>query len=110
MSFHDMRLSMKMRFAKPKGWLKNDPSMGIKRPKGKEIRAWTDAELAAFEKRWCIGTKQRTAYALMLNMGTARVDTHLLTWHQVDSDATYTRHKTGVPVEKDLAQDLAEGA
>ncbi|MGY8685398.1 tyrosine-type recombinase/integrase [Bradyrhizobium sp. UFLA05-153] len=39
-------------------------------------------------------------------MGTARVDTHLLTWHQVDSDAIYTRHKTGVPVEMDVAEDL----
>jgi hypothetical protein len=49
-------------------WLKHDPSLGIKRPKGNEIRAWTDAELAAFERRWPIGTKRRTAYALMLNM------------------------------------------
>ena len=42
----------------------------------------------------------------MLNMGTARVDTHLLTWHQVDTDATYTRHKTGVPVEMAIAEEL----
>jgi hypothetical protein len=53
-----------------KGGLKHDPSTGIKRPKGKEIRAWTDRELAAFERRWPIGTKQRTAYALGLWMGT----------------------------------------
>jgi len=39
-------------------------------------------------------------------MGTARVDTHLLTWHQVDSDATYTRHKTRVPVEMAVAEEL----
>jgi enterobacteria phage integrase len=56
-----------------------DPTAGIKRPKGKEIRSWTDRELAIYERRWPIGTKQRTAYALMLNMGTARIDTHLLT-------------------------------
>jgi|GEM_PF-2505000 len=35
--------------------------------------------MAAFEKRWPIGTKQRTAYALMLNVGSARIDTHLST-------------------------------
>jgi hypothetical protein len=89
-----------------KSWLKYDPSTGIKRPKGKEIRAWTDAELSAYERRWPIGTKQRTAYALMLNMGTARVDTHLLTWHQVDEVASYERHKTGVAVEMALSEDL----
>jgi integrase len=100
------KLRILIKHAMDKGWLKFDPSTGIKRPKGKEIRAWTDRELAAYERRWPIGTKQRTAYALMLNMGTARIDTHLLTWHQVDADATYTRHKTGVPVEMAVAEDL----
>jgi hypothetical protein len=47
--------------------------------KSKEIRAWTDAEMAAFEKRWPYGTKQRAAYEPMLNVGTARIDTHLTT-------------------------------
>ncbi|QIG94430.1 tyrosine-type recombinase/integrase [Bradyrhizobium sp. 6(2017)] len=83
-----------------------DPTAGIKRPKGGEIRAWTDAEMSAFERRWLIGTKQRTAYSLMLNMGTARVDTHLLTWHQVDDGACYRRHKTGVAVDMAVSEDL----
>jgi integrase len=100
------KLRILIRHAIDKKWITGDPSVGIKRPKGKEIRAWTDAELAAYERRWPIGMKQRTAYALMLNIGTARVDTHLLTWHQVDSGATYTRHKTGVAVEMALADDL----
>jgi enterobacteria phage integrase len=39
------------------GWLKNDPSIGIKRPKTREIRSWTDAEILQFEERWTIGTK-----------------------------------------------------
>lgn len=81
------------------GWLKQDPSHGIKRGKSKEIRAWRDAELAAFEARWPYGTKQRTAYELMLNVGAARADVHLTTWAQADSeDFEYTRKKTGVPV------------
>jgi integrase len=100
------KLRVLIKAAIDKGWLKYDPSIGIKRPKGKEIRAWTDRELAAFERRWPIGTKQRTAYALMLNMGTARIDTHLLTWNQVDEVASYARHKTGVAVEMDIAEEL----
>src|SRR5262249_876378 len=34
------------------------------------------------------------------------IDTHLLTWHQVDTDATYKRHKTGVAVEMAVAEEL----
>jgi enterobacteria phage integrase len=56
------KLRILIRHAIEKEWLKRDPSEGIKRPKSKEIRAWTDAQMAAYEKRWPIGTKQRTAY------------------------------------------------
>ena len=65
------------------GWLKHDPSIGIKRPKIKEIRAWTDAEIEQFEKRWQIGTKQRTAFALHLYTGQRRSDVHRMTWADV---------------------------
>src|SRR5262245_42142377 len=46
------------------GWLRHDPSLGIKRPKIQQIRSWTDAEIEMFERRWPVGTKQRTAFAL----------------------------------------------
>src|SRR5690606_34357139 len=80
------------------GWIKHDPSLGIRRPKTKEIRAWTDTELSAFEKRWPLGTKQRTAYALMLWFGAARVDVHAMTWPQAEQ-ASYTRNKSSVAVQ-----------
>jgi hypothetical protein len=60
--------------------LDHDPSIGIARPEIKEIRAWTYQECAAFEARWPIGSRQRTAYALMLYVGTARTDVHHMTW------------------------------
>jgi len=46
--------------------LRHDPSVGIKRPKIGAIRSWTDAETAAFESCWLLGSKERTAYSLML--------------------------------------------
>jgi enterobacteria phage integrase len=80
---------------------------GIKRPKTKEIRAWTDAELAAYEARWPIGTKQRTAYELMRNVGTARSDVHAITWAQVEADGVgYRRSKTGVAVDSEMSDEL----
>lgn len=103
------KLRILIRHAKDLKWLTTDPSDGIKRGKSKEIRAWTDAELAAFEKRWSFGTKQRAAYELMLNVGTARVDTHLTTWMQADAeDFEYTRRKTGVPVLVEKADSLRQ--
>jgi integrase len=97
---------------RPLKWLTHDPSKGIKRPKGGEIRSWTDDELARYEARWPIGTKQRTAYAIMLYVGTARVDAHAITWPQFDEAAIrYARNKTGVPVligiDSELKKSLA---
>jgi integrase len=90
-------------------WLAVDPSDGIKRGKSKEIRAWTDAEMKAFENRWSIGTKQRAAHELMLNVGTARVDVHHTTWARFDDEGfEYTRRKTGVPVAVAMAQSLKD--
>lgn len=100
------KLRILIRHAIDVGQLRHDPSIGIKRPKTKEIRAWTDTEMAAFERRWPIGNKQRTAYELMLNVGTARVDIHKITWAQLDGEAKYTRRKTGVPVQMALADKL----
>jgi integrase len=103
------KLRILIRHAIDIGWLTRDPSVGIKRPKTKEIRAWTDAELAAFEWRWPLGSKQRTAYALMLNVGAARVDVHLMTWAQIDVDGIgYTRQKTDVAVAVGIATELRQ--
>jgi integrase len=102
------KLRILIRHAIDNKQLHHDPSLGIKRPKQREIRAWTDAEMAAFERRWSIGTKQRTAYALMLHAGTARIDVHRITWAQIDRGGIgYTRHKSNVPVEVGIADDLA---
>ena len=63
--------------------------------------------MAAYEQRWPLGTKQRTAYALMLGVGTARVDVHRMTWTQVDfAGVGYTRNKAGVAVDIGLDTGL----
>lgn len=69
----------------------DDPRL-TKRPNSKPVRRWRPTEMAAFEARSPLGTKQRTAYELMLNVGTARVDVHMMTWAQTDADGVqYTR-------------------
>jgi len=89
--------------------LRHDPSVGIERPKSGQIRAWTDTETAAFERRWPLGSKERTAYSLMLYVGAARADVHRMTWRQIDEAASgvaYTRSKTGVAIEISLHPEL----
>lgn len=56
-------------------WIKTDPTYRLKyRPTYKGWRAWTEAERAAFERRWPIGTTPRLAYALALWLGNRRGD------------------------------------
>jgi integrase len=94
------------------GWLKHDPSLGIKRPKTCEIRSWTDLEIETFEERWPIGTKQRLAFALMLYTGQRRSDVHRMTWPDV-SGATIrvvqqkTGRKLAIPLHRELIAVLA---
>ena len=93
------------------GWLEHDPSLGIKRPKTQEIRSWTDAEIAAFEQRWPIGTKQRLAFALMLYTGQRRSDVHRMTWADVSGGTIRvvqqkTQRKLTIPLHRDLLDIL----
>ncbi len=90
------------------GWLKSDPSFGIKRPKSKEIPAWTDDEIAQFEKRWPIGTKQRLVFALMLFTGQRRSDVHRMTWADTGPGwIKVVQQKTGAKLTIALHRDLA---
>ncbi|XUM25093.1 tyrosine-type recombinase/integrase (plasmid) [Bradyrhizobium oligotrophicum S58] len=103
------KLRILIRHAKALHWINSNPSEGIKRGKSKEIRAWTDNEMAAFEKRWPYGTRQRAAYEMMLNVGTARADTHLTTWTQAEHEIfEYTRRKTRVAVVVSQAESLRQ--
>ena len=43
---------------------------------------WADAELAAFEKRWPLGTRERLAYALLLYTAQRRGDVVRMGWQQ----------------------------
>jgi enterobacteria phage integrase len=62
-------LRILIRHARAIGLLDHDPSAGIERPKTKNIRSWTRDEIAQFEARWPIGTKQRLAFGLMYYLG-----------------------------------------
>jgi hypothetical protein len=47
----------------------DNPVTQIQRYKGGTHHTWTDGELAAYECRWPLGTRERLAYALLLHTG-----------------------------------------
>jgi enterobacteria phage integrase len=89
------------------GWLKHDPSLGIKRPKTNEIRSWTESEIEAFEAKWPAGTKQRLAFALLLYTGQRRSDVRRMTWADVtENKIRVVQQKTGIKLSIPLHRDL----
>lgn len=95
------------------GWLHHDPSLGIERPKTNEVRSWTEEEIAIFERRWPIGTRERLAFALMLYTGQRRSDVHRMTWADVAGDAIrVVQQKTGakltIPLHMNLLSILSD--
>jgi enterobacteria phage integrase len=97
------------------GWLKHDPSLGIRRPKIQRIRSWTDDEIEAYRNRWALGTKQRLAFELFLNTGQRRSDVVRMAWSHItpDNKITVVQQKTGrrllLPLHRDLLITLADG-
>ncbi len=106
------KLRILIRHAINIGWLKHDPSLGIKRPKIKKIRSWTDDELEQFKKRWPLGTKQRTAFHLFLNLGQRRSDvvrmaqTHITPERRIRIKQQKTGRELLIPLHRDTIEAL----
>lgn len=57
-----------LRFGMERGWRTDDPTIGVKPLKMRQggFHTWTDEEIAAFEARWPLGTRERLALDLLL--------------------------------------------
>lgn len=77
------KLRILIRHAINIGWIKNDPSLGIKRPKLQHIRSWSEAEIKAFRDHWPLRSKQRLAFELFLNTGQRRSDVVRMAWSHI---------------------------
>ena len=95
------------------GWLKHDPSLGIRRPKIQRIRSWTENEIETYRNRWPLGTKQRLAFELFLNTGQRRSDVVRMAWSHITAKNKIfvVQQKTGrrlvIPMHRDLLVALA---
>lgn len=107
------KLRILIRHAIDLGWLKHDPSIGIKRAKLKRIRSWTEAEIEIYRAHWPLGTRQRTAFELFLNVGQRRSDVVRIAWPHINKQnkITIQQQKTGrkliIPLHRDALAALS---
>ncbi len=57
------KIEILVHFAIDNGWRKDDPTLRIKKFGEGEFHTWTDEEIATYERRWPVGTRERTAFA-----------------------------------------------
>ena len=95
-----------------------DPTAGIKRLKRTKgaggFPVWTDDDIAAFERRWSRGTRERVMFDIFLYTGLRRGDAARLgKQHIRDGCIVIDTEKTGmrvtIPIMPELAATLAAG-
>jgi integrase len=75
-----------------------DPTMGVRAPRktGDGFEPWTEDDCARYEARWPLGTRERVAYAVLLETGLRRGDAVNFGRQHVRGDvATVRTEKTG---------------
>jgi integrase len=100
-----------IKFAIDTGWRTDDPTLRIKTFSEHEFHTWTEDEIAQYEERWPIGTRERTAFALHLYTGQRRSDVAHMAWTDVAGNAiNVLQAKTGarltIPLHPNLSAAL----
>jgi integrase len=107
------------KWAVHRGHLKVDPTAGMKTPTrktGPGFVMWSEEQMAAYERRWPIGTKERVWLDVLAYTGLRRGDAvRLGRQHVRDGVATITTEKSGftvkvtLPILPALSATLAAG-
>jgi integrase len=83
-----------LRYAVDLGWRNDNPMAGIAAYKIGTRHTWDDAQLAAYEKRWPLGTQERLDYATLLYSGQRGGDVVRML-RPKGSEIRVTQEKTG---------------
>lgn len=91
------------RWAKARGHVRRDPTAEVKAPKRRRnagFAAWTREDVAAYQERWPLGTRQRVWLDVLLYTGPRRGDASRLGNHLVDEEGiiSFATEKNGTPV------------
>jgi hypothetical protein len=103
-----------MRFAVDRGIVRTDPTSGVRmlRYRSEGFHTWTEAEVAAFETKWPVGSKERLGFDLLLYTAQRSGDVRQMIVHQVrDGRVLVRQEKTGqlvdIPLHPRLQTSLA---
>ena len=90
-------------WAKEAGFVKLDPAAGVKYPTiktGEGFPIWGDSDVAAYEKHWPVGTKERVWFDLLSYTGLRRGDAvRLGKQHVREGEVVITTEKSGHRIE-----------
>ena len=107
------KIRVLVRFAIDNRWRQDDCTLRIKPFAEGEFHTWTDDELVAFEAHWPIGTRERTAFGLLVYTGQRLADVRKMIWSDLDGPGINVKQgKTGeklwIPLHPDLAAILEQ--
>jgi integrase len=98
------------------GVVRHDPTQGVDvvKVKSEGFAVWTEADIAAFRKRWPLGTRERVAFEVLWGTGLRRGDAARVGRpHLRDGVIRITTEKTGervaIAVGPELAQAIEAG-
>jgi integrase len=90
------------------GYRKDNPVTEIDAYKGGTRHTWTESELAAYERRWALGTRERLAYALLLYTGQPGGDVVKMRRSDISGGAIgVVQEKTGTALSLPIHPQLA---
>lgn len=106
------KLKILTNFAIDNGWRRDNPCTRIKKFASGEFHTWTDDEIAKFEKRWPIGSRARTAFALLVFTGQRASDVAKMRWADTEAGGIWvmqlkTKAKLLVPLHPELRKALS---
>jgi integrase len=101
------KLRALMKFAIDAELRAEDPTLRVKPYPEGEIHTWTDDEISQFERRWPLGTRERTAFSLFLFTGQRKSDVVRMAWTDIVGNAIkVVQVKTGAKLTITLHSDL----
>jgi integrase len=99
-------------WAKEAGFVSQNPAAAVSYPKlksGEGFPVWSEEDVAAYETRWPLGTRQRVWIAVLLYTGLRRGDAvRIGRQHVRDGVATIRTEKTGTEVHLPILAELQE--
>ncbi|TIV96684.1 MAG: phage integrase family protein [Mesorhizobium sp.] len=103
------RLSAVMDYAVSAGMRADNPVTGAKRVRYESDghRTWTEEDIAAYRKKWKIGTPERLAMEVLLHTGLRRSDAVRVGWkHVAGGRIEITAQKTGAELSIPIRAEL----